>query len=114
MFDGCTNLIAAPALPATKLADYCYSYMFSGCKSLVVAPVLPATELVNGCYNCLFLGCDKLNYIKAMFLTTPSTSYTTSWIYNVSDTGTFVKNAAATWDITGSIGVPEGWVVETA
>jgi hypothetical protein len=32
------------------------------------------------------------------------------WVYGVSSSGTFVKNAAATWDNTGV--VPEGWAVE--
>lgn len=31
-----------------------------------------------------------------------------------SSTGTFVKNADATWDVTGTSGIPEGWTVETA
>lgn len=25
-----------------------------------------------------------------------------------------VKNSAATWDVTGVVGIPEGWSVETA
>lgn len=49
-----------------------------------------------------------------MFTTTPSTSYTRSWVYNVSSTGTFIKNSQATWDVTGSSGVPSGWTVVTA
>ena len=31
MFLGCTSLASAPELPATTLANRCYSYMFSGC-----------------------------------------------------------------------------------
>ena len=38
LFNMCTSLTAAPELPATKLADYCYSYMFWNCKSLSKAP----------------------------------------------------------------------------
>ena len=34
MFQGCTALTQAPALPATTLADQCYSYIFKGCTSL--------------------------------------------------------------------------------
>ena len=34
MFQGCTSLTQAPALPATTLADYCYFSMFQGCTSL--------------------------------------------------------------------------------
>ena len=88
MFNGCTNLVTAPELPATKLANYCYNYMFNGCSSL--------------------------NYIKAMFTTTPSTAYTNNWVNGVASTGTFVKNASATWDVTGVNGIPSGWTKETA
>ena len=114
MFYGCTSLIAAPELPATTLAGSCYSNMFSGCTSLIAAPELPATTLADGCYGSMFFGCSNLNYIKAMFATTPSTSYTRDWVSDVSSTGTFVKNADATWDVRGSEGIPTGWTVETA
>ena len=50
MFNGCTSLTQAPALPATTLAGYCYNYMFNGCTSLTQAPALPATTLAEGCY----------------------------------------------------------------
>jgi hypothetical protein len=49
-----------------------------------------------------------------MFITAPSNSYTSNWVSGVSSTGTFVKNAAATWDVTGVNGIPSGWTVETA
>ena len=114
MFYCCTSLTAAPELPATTLAVECYGKMFFGCTSLTAAPVLPATTLADGCYGSMFFGCSNLNYIKAMFATTPSTSYTRDWVSDVSSTGTFVKNAAATWDVRGSEGIPTGWTVETA
>jgi len=47
-----------------------------------------------------------------MFTTTPSNTYTNSWVLGVASTGTFVKNSAATWDVTGTSGIPEGWTVE--
>jgi hypothetical protein len=62
----------------------------------------------------MFKNCTNLSYIKAMFTTTPGNSYTKDWVYNVKGTGTFVKNSAATWDVTGDNGVPTGWTVETA
>jgi hypothetical protein len=62
----------------------------------------------------MFSGCTKLNYIKAMFTTTPSTSYTSNWVKNVSSKGTFVKKSSATWDVTGVNGIPSGWTVQTA
>jgi hypothetical protein len=40
-----------------------------------------------------------------------ATSCLAYWVSGVSPTGTFVKNAAATWDVTGVS--PKGWTVET-
>ena len=62
----------------------------------------------------MFNGCASLQYIKALFLTTPSDDYTRDWVSGVAQGGTFVKNSAATWDVTGENGIPEGWTVETA
>ena len=114
MFQGCTSLTTAPELPATTLAGGCYNGMFYGCTSLTTAPELPATTLADYCYGSMFQGCSNLNHIKAMFTTTPSTSYTNGWVTSVASTGTFVKNSAAQWDVSGVNGVPTGWTVETA
>jgi hypothetical protein len=62
----------------------------------------------------MFYGCRRINYIKAMFTTTPSTTYTDNWVNGVASTGTFVKNSAATWDVRGASGIPNNWAVETA
>jgi hypothetical protein len=88
--------------------------MFSGCTSLVNAPELPATTLADRCYSYMFYGCTKLNYIKAMFTTTPSSSYTSNWVKGVATKGQFVKNFQATWNVTGVHGVPSGWTITTA
>jgi hypothetical protein len=114
MFFGCTSLTTAPELPATTLTNYCYRGMFCGCTSLITAPTLPAMTLVDSCYGGMFSGCTSLNYIKALFTTTPNFNYTGNWVLNVAATGTFVKNSAATWTTTGNIGVPSGWTVVTA
>ena len=114
MFQGCTSLTTAPELPATTLAERCYSTMFSGCTSLVSAPELPATTLVQYCYSYMFNGCTSLNYIKAMFTTTPSNTYTENWVKDVASTGTFVKNSAAQWIHTGVDSAPTGWTVQNA
>lgn len=60
MFSGCTSLVTAPELPATRLYQYCYSHMFYGCTSLVTAPELPATTLNTYCYQCMFYNCTSL------------------------------------------------------
>lgn len=115
MFAGCTSLATAPSvLPATTLATECYYGMFYNCTSLVTAPELPATTLTTYCYNYMFYNCTNLNYIKAMFTTTPSTTYTQNWVYDVASSGTFVKNSAAQWNVSGVNGIPTGWTVETA
>ena len=113
MFGKCSSLTVAPELPATTLVSNCYQNMFIDCASLTTAPALPATTLVNSCYYGMFTRCVHLSYIKAMFTTTPS-GETGNWVNGVASTGTFVKNAAATWDVTGKNGIPSNWTVETA
>ena len=76
--------------------------------------LLPATTLASICYGSMFSGCTGLGTIKAMFLTTPTSNYTASWVRNVKSTGVFIKNSAATWDVTGNNGIPTGWTVQTA
>ena len=91
--------------------------MFGGCTNLTTAPELPATTLTNFCYQKMFSGCTNLNYIKAMFTTTPSTTYTSNWVKGVASTGTFVKNPSATWDSTitrGTSTVPTNWTIINA
>ena len=61
----------------------------------------------------MFANCTSLNYVKALFTTTPSDDYTRNWLSGVAATGTFVKSSSATWDVTGTNGVPSGWTVET-
>ena len=115
MFYNCTSLTTVPSiLQATTLAEQCYLYMFWNCTSLTTAPELPATTLAVGCYEYMFRSCTSLNYIKAMFTTEPSTTYTKGWVTNVAASGTFVKNSAAEWDVTGVDGIPTGWTVQTA
>jgi hypothetical protein len=110
MFRDCISLTSAPELPATTLVTSCYQYMFRGCISLTSAPELPATELADSCYSNMFYGCSNLNYIKALFLTEPST-YTRNWIIGVAINGIFVKNTDATWDVFASNGIPYSWNV---
>lgn len=114
MFQYSTSLTGYYTLPATTLASSCYDSMFQGCTSLITAPELPATTLAVNCYNKMFSYCHNLNYIKAMFTTTPSNSYTYNWVNGVASSGTFVKNSAATWNVTGTNGIPSGWTVQTA
>ena len=70
MFDSCTSLRNAPELPATTLADSCYYGMFAGCTSLVTAPALPATTLASSCYVLMFKSCTSLVNAPALPATT--------------------------------------------
>ena len=70
MFRSCTSLTTPPALPATTLAGNCYSNMFYGCTSLTTAPELPATTLVYICYQSMFQGCTSLTTAPALPATT--------------------------------------------
>ena len=70
LFENCTSLTKAPVLPATILAESCYTYMFSGCQSLTKAPVLPATTLGNYCYGSMFSGCQSLKEAPELPATT--------------------------------------------
>ncbi len=115
MFSGCTSMTkTVKKLPATTLKGGCYFRMYNACSALLEAPELPAETLVSDCYSYMFTNCSKLAYVKAMFLTEPSTSFTNQWLANVASSGTFVKNAEATWDVSGDSGIPTGWTVETA
>ena len=70
MFYRCTNLVQAPELPATTLANDCYRGMFNGCTSLTVAPELPATTLTYNCYQSMFNGCTSLTAAPELPATT--------------------------------------------
>ena len=88
MFNNCTALTTAPALPATTLADYCYASMFYGCTSLTTVPVLPATTLANSCYAYIFFGCTKIK-----LSTTQTGEYQTAYRIPKSGTGTTATDA---------------------
>lgn len=71
MFIGCRSLVQAPELPATTLAKSCYSYMFTNCTSLTQVPsILPATTLEEGCYWSMFQGCSSLTKAPELPATT--------------------------------------------
>lgn len=113
MFQNCTSLKKPPLiLPATTLVSDCYRQMFDGCSKLESAPILPALSLVTRCYQYMFRSCSLLSYVKALFLTNPSTSFTNGFLQNVAENGTFVKNSAAEWNASGII--PNSWTIITA
>ena len=66
MFYGCTYLTAAPVLPATTTAFYCYQQMFALCTNLTTAPALPATTITDQCYYKMFRNCTSLTTAPAL------------------------------------------------
>ena len=72
LFENCTSLTSAPELPATTMADWCYGRMFSGCTSLTNAPELPAETLAPQCYLCMFQNCSALTSAPELPATTLS------------------------------------------
>ena len=88
MFNGCTSLTTAPALPATTLANGCYQIMFNGCIALITVPELPATTLAEGCYQHMFNSCTKIK-----LSTTQTGEYQTAYRIPKSGTGTTATDA---------------------
>ena len=113
MFNGCTSLTTAPVLPATSLEKFCYLNMFSNCTSLTTAPVLPATTLVSCCYMSMFNGCTNLESVTMLATNIPASNCLDYWLYDVADTGTFTKAEGMTRIPTNSeSGIPTGWTVK--
>ena len=73
MFLGCTSLTQAPALPATKLADYCYSYMFQGCTSLKLSSTKTDDYMQEYRIPSSGDGIMATNALKGMFSSTGGT-----------------------------------------
>ena len=88
-FNGCYNLVTAPALPATTLADYCYTQMFANCTSLTTMPQLPATTLADYCYSQMFSGCTSLINISKL----ASTQLKSHCYYHMFNNCTSLKSA---------------------
>ena len=105
------NIMSLVNFKNTIQREYQFYALFTA-SDITSAPDLPATTLTKGCYYNMFNGCTKLNYVKAMFTDISAKDCLTSWLYNVSPTGTFVKNPEATYTKTQA-GIPSGWTVQT-
>ena len=66
LFDGCSNLLRAPSLPATSLAASCYFNMFKGCSSLTDVPDLPAQNIPTSAYQYMFQNCTSLTKLPIL------------------------------------------------
>ena len=120
MFNSCTNLGNVPTgsqpisieLPSTVTYPYCYKSMFEGCTSLTTAPELPSEILTEHCYIHMFYN-SGVNYIKCLATDISATDCTYAWVYEVNDSGTFIKDPNTTWP-TGISGIPSSWTVQDA
>lgn len=114
LFKKCTKLSSVPSdfLPATTLAELCYTGMFEQCKALVTAPDLPAETLASKCYEWMFENCSSLTSIRCLATNYSGDSYTKQWLQNAKNTAecTFYKKAGAVWN-TGTNGIPDKWNV---
>lgn len=111
MFYYCPSLATAPELPATTLADSCYDSMFNMCGGLTTAPVLPATTLVSKCYQGMFQYCSSLNSITCLATNITASRCLSKWVMSVSSSGTFTKATSMTSWTTGTSGIPTNWTV---
>ena len=88
LFKSSTVLASAPELPATTLANECYSSMFKGCAKLINAPALPAETLADGCYSWMFSGCLRLSTVKMLAPSDQITSKLDCFKYWLEQAGT--------------------------
>ena len=108
MFSGST-ITKGPVILGNSKSPDC-KYMFNSCTKLEDGGKLFFIKLGSNTLSYMYNNCSKLNYVEAYFTTTPGTNYTSNWMYGVKTTsGTFVKNSAATWNVTGVNGVPKKW-----
>lgn len=87
--------------------------MFNGCTLLTTAPALPAETLVAECYYEMFEDCTNLSSITMLATDISASNCLYNWVDGVSSSGTFYKNSEATWTTTGASGIPTGWTVQT-
>ena len=87
--------------------------MFNGCTLLTTAPALPAETLVAECYYEMFEDCTNLSSITMLATDISAHFCLYNWVDGVPTSGTFYKNSEATWNRTGTSGIPTGWTVQT-
>ena len=115
MFKGCSSMTTSNiTINATNTVTACYEEMFNGCTSLRNAPALPATVIASWAYYQMFNGCSNINSMTCLATEGFDTyNAVTNWTNGVAANGTFTKAANATWP-TGASGIPQGWTVVDA
>lgn len=111
MFNGCRSLIKAPSiLPATTIGAWAYGGMFQNCTSLEEAPELPAETLQSSCYYKMFNNCASLKTIRCRAKVKAGNA-THLWLEGVKTEGTFYGHSEYGWSSEAS-GIPSGWTFE--
>ena len=97
-------------MPAMSLVESCYESMFQGCTNLVSGPALPATSATDAtnCYKNMFKNCTNLNTVNVMLDPQNTITYTGTWLDGVASGGTFFYRNGATWP-AGTSGIPSSW-----
>lgn len=96
---------------STLLGNNTFRRLFDGCSHLksVENLVMPSKTLTTSCYRSMF-SYTEISYIKCLATDISASNCLASWLYSVSSTGTFVKDANTTWP-SGADGIPTGWTV---
>lgn len=111
MFSHAHELTVMPDLPATTLADNCYSYAIEQTK-ITKTCVLPAEVVPTSGYYAMFIMCSGLSEITCLATNTAATTCTANWVSGVAETGVFCKNPSMTgWTKNSVKGIPCGWTV---
>lgn len=111
MFQNCTSLTTAPALPATTLASQCYHAMFGNCTALTKAPVLPAESLVYACYTSMFDKCTSLSEVTMLATDVSADRCLENWLNDAGISATSRTLTVASKDAYNSIvgTLPDIW-----
>ena len=125
MFAKCSSLTEIPVLPANSVGLYAYHQMFIDCSNMSGTINLPATNLSAGCYEKMLYGCSNITGINVNFTewevpyvenvdgveSITNVIITSSWVTNISPSGTFT--CPNTLDISkiGSDYIPENWTI---
>lgn len=113
-FEGCSALTKSPEFNITAFSgNASHRGLYNGCTSLVSASKLLATKLRTESYYQMFRNCASLKYIYMLATDVSATNCMYGWTYGVTNTsdGVFVKHIDAQWTTTGNNGVPSNWTI---
>ena len=113
MFNGCTSLISVPNINVTTTFGWSIQWMFNSCTNLQDV-VLKGDIRESHSSEMLFSGCTSLTSVTYLGSQKPAKDYTTNWMADVPENGTFYMNKNYSWDSTVSRdanGVPASWTI---